>query len=244
MAHDRRDVLRAASVALLVPGLSALPRVALAADGPFAPPDEPMVYTRQVERSLVGGARFLVSRRFNVRFLAQRGGGFRVEGEQADVDVEAPAALAEFAELERQRLERSLFPLLLDHSGRIAASSEYVRPPQLELALAEVLARIEHLALPKPAEADARAFLSAVHARSEALVSHLPVDLFAPAGERISAVRTFDLPNGAKGQVSVTFVAEAEPRTGLMRTARREVVTELSGTRRSTVEHWTLLPQA
>jgi hypothetical protein len=40
----------------------------------------------------------------------------------------------------------------------------------------------------------------------------------------------------------VTFSAARDPATGLMREARREVVTELDGDRRTTLESWQLTP--
>jgi hypothetical protein len=38
----------------------------------------------------------------------------------------------------------------------------------------------------------------------------------------------------------VIFTAERDPATGLMREARREIVTQVSGDLRRTVESWTL----
>jgi len=239
MERDRRGVLRAAGFALLAPGFCALPLRAQAPRRAFAPPSEPMIYTRRLERSLAGGARFRVSRSFAVHFQ-QREGGYWVEGEQVGVEVEAPEALAEFADLERQRVERTLFPLTLDTDGLIAGLSDYRAPQQLEQAVQEVLTRVARLGLPE--EADAARFASAVHVQSEVLVSALPIDLFAPLAERDSATRTFDLPGGAQGQVSVLYTAEETPGTGLMRSALREVVTQLDGVHRRTAENWTLVP--
>ncbi len=241
MAHDRRALLRAGAFALLVPALGVAPRLALARGGGFAPPAAPMLYTRRLERALPEGARFMVSRSFAVHFHPQAS-GFCIEGEQVAVDVEAPIVLAEFAQLERTRQELALFPIQLDATGLIAQDALYSPPRQLEEAVEAVLASVARLAAAGPAEMDAALFASAVRGKSEALVSHLPPDLFAPAGEQSSATRRFVLPGGDEGEVSVTYRAEADPATGLMRTALREVVTRVEGTSRRTVENWTLAP--
>src|SRR3990170_5977639 len=98
-AADRRAVLRLAAGMLLLPWTSvAAAHPARPATG-FAPPDGPMLYTRRLERALAGGARLVVSRSFAVRFR-HAAEGFKVEGEQVGVEVEAPESLAGFARIE------------------------------------------------------------------------------------------------------------------------------------------------
>jgi hypothetical protein len=97
-APDRRAVLRYAAVALLWPALASAP-LRVAAQGPrFAPPVGPMLYTRRLERGLADGAAFTVSRSFEIRF-EPADGGYRVDGAQVDVAVEAPDALAAFVRI-------------------------------------------------------------------------------------------------------------------------------------------------
>src|SRR5688572_7537209 len=87
----RRALLGLAGAAAALP----LFRTGSAAAQPasrFAPPSGPMRYTRRLERELVDGARLVVSRGFAVRFVPEAD-GFRVDGEQVDSAVDAPAAL-------------------------------------------------------------------------------------------------------------------------------------------------------
>ena len=246
MAHDRRQVLRAAATALLLPLLSApgvLRAQDLAQDKAFAPPRGPMLYTRRIERSLPGGHRFSVSRSFAIRFR-EEARGYRVEGEQVAVEVDAPESLESFAAMERQRREGSLFPLLLDRQGMIAAEAEAEEAPRLDQAVQEALQRIAQLPVPQADEADLTSFVRAVHANAAQLLTALPRDLFAPADQGSSESRTLALPGGSEGVVTVAFDADAEPITGLMRSARREIVTEFAGSLRRTMESWTLVPQS
>ena len=142
-ATDRRTVLRFAGAAVLLPALSAAPLGAKAQTVRFAPPAEPMLYTRRLERQLPGGAAFTVSRSFEVRFL-RNGEGYRVEGRQVDVEVEAPEVLAAFARIEREREELRTFVNALHQSaGRLVtelprdlfAPAETPRSHRREVAL-------------------------------------------------------------------------------------------------------------
>ena len=242
MAHDRRRLLFTAATALLLPTLGAWPRTARAHGKTFTPPHGPMLYTRRLERSLPGDAHFKVSRSFMIRFQ-EAAGGYRVDGEQVAVEVDAPDSLAPFAEIERQRRELALFPLLLDLHGLIAPSTEAADPPRLDQAVQEVLSRIARLPVPGADKEELTRFVRAVHANAADLLTELPRDLFAPDGQHGSQTRTLPLPGG-EGLVTVTYTAETEPATGLLRSARREVVTEFGGSLRRTLESWTLVPQA
>lgn len=243
MGHDRRHLLRAAAAAMLLPVLSAAPRSVKAQDRAFSPPSEPMLYTRRIERSLPGDARFTVSRSFSIRFQ-QDLGGYRVDGEQVAVEVEAPDSLASFAAMERERREGALFPLLLDQNGLIAVGSEAPDPPRLDQAVQEALQRIASLPLPESDQAELTRFVRAVHANAAQLLTELPRDLFVPGQDGSSETRTLSLPGGGQGVVTVAYTAEREPTTGLMRSAHREVITEFDGSLRRTLESWTLEPQA
>jgi hypothetical protein len=88
------------------------------------------------------------------------------------------------------------------------------------------------------------AFVEALHRSAGALVTEPPRDLFAPVDCPREESRTVALPDGDTGQVRVIFTATRDPVTGLMREARREVVTEVSGDLRRTIESWTLMPLA
>jgi hypothetical protein len=233
---ERRALLRLAGLAAALPLIRPAPALALAV---FAPPAAPMRYTRRLERGLPDGARLTVSRSFAVRFVPEAG-GFRIDGTQAEVAVEAPAALESLARLERERVETGVFPLRLDAAGAIRAVAPSAASAQLDAAVREVTARIEQ-GQHTPAEREQlRAFVDAVHRSAGRLVTELPHDLFAPVDCPRAETRAIALPGGGEGQVRTSFDAEVDPATGLMRAARREVVTEVSGDVRRTVESWSL----
>ena len=234
----RRTLLRLAGMAVALPLMSMISAAAQPV-GRFAPPTEPMLYTRRLERELSGGAGLTVSRSFAVRFVPERD-GYRVDGEQVSVAVDAPESLAALARLERERVESGLFPLALDTTGAIRGPSHAADSAQLDEAVREVKAQIERWQN-TPAEREAlHAFVDAVHGSAGELVTELPRDLFAPAGYPREESRTIMLPGGGAGQVRMTFTADRDPATGLMREARREIITEVSGDLRRTVESWRL----
>jgi len=238
---DRRAVLRLAAGAALLPLALAAGAHPSSAGAAFAPPGGPMLYTRRLERVFPDGARFIVARSFEVRF-ERWGEGFRVEGRQVGVEVEAPEALAAFAQLEREREERGLFPLLLDASGAIAEGTGAPFATRLDAAVRESLAQIEARAQDAAARAELVRFVQAFHQSAGRLVTELPPDLFAPPPQPRVESREVALPGGDSGEVTVTFTAARDPATGLMREALREVVTALQGDRRRTLETWHLAP--
>jgi hypothetical protein len=237
---DRRQVLRLAAATALLPVLAGAPLRALAA-ARFAPPAVPMRYTRALRREMADGNAFVVTRSFAVRFLGDAR-GFRVDGEQVDVTVDAPARLAQFAELERRRSEVGLFPLTLDAHGQIYGARVGIDTDELDAAVREALATLDGRAF-SPGERDEIArFVSALHQGAAKIVTELPKDLFAPADPERTTTRDVALPGGQEGEVTVRFTARTDPGTGLMEEARREVVTDLAGDRRRTSENWILSP--
>lgn len=235
---DRRTLLRFAAGALLLPVVSSAARAQAPAH--FEPPLAPMRYTRRLERGLADGKQLIVSRAFQVRFV-QRPGGFRVDGEQVEVEVEAPEALAAFAQIERDRREQGLFPILLDSAGHIAGTLAPMEA-QLEAAVREAAAQIDRRQRDEAERADLLRFANAIHQSAGKVVTELPRDLFAPVAALRSETRAVELPGGGEGEVTVTFSAARDPVTGLMRDALREVVTQLGIDRRRTVESWRLDP--
>ena len=238
----RRALLGLAATAATLPLLRFGPAIAQPA-GRFAPPAAPMLYARRLERSLADGAWLVVDRGFAVRFVRE-GDGFRVDGEQVSVEVEAPPGLDALARLERERVESGLFPLQLDAAGAIRGLSHVAASAQLDQAVREVAARIERWDHAPVEREELRAFVEAVHRSAGDLVTELPRDLFAPAEPRREETRAIALPGGGAGRVTVTFTAARDPLTGLMVEARREVVTEVSADLRRTIESWRLSPLA
>lgn len=237
---DRRALLRLAAGAAIWPLVSAAAPPRAGAAGPvISPPPHPMIYTRRLERVLPGGARFLVDRSFGVQF-EPAGAGFRVDGHQVGVEVLAPDALAEFARLERERKETGLFPLLLDERGLILGLDGPGGETPLDDTVRALQSRLDQSALDADQRGELRQFASAVQQTAGQLVALLPRDLFAPLDSPRMDRREIALPGGGAGFVAVSFVAARDPATGLMREASREVVTDLSGEQRRTVESWRL----
>ncbi|KLE34296.1 hypothetical protein [Aurantiacibacter luteus] len=240
---DRRRAIALALAAALAPvAASRGARAQVITGHLIAPPAAPMIYRRQVSRELVDGNRFSVARDFAVRF-EPFAGGYSVRGEQLAVAVEAPPALARFADLERQRDESGLFPIALDAFGRILeenVSGIAGEGSEIERAFSEALAALSALGLPSSESEMWQRFVGAVHAAGQGITAYLPVDLFAPAAVPRREEQNIALPGGGEGMVSTMFSGETDRATGLMRAAEREVTTETEGSRRTTVEHWTL----
>jgi hypothetical protein len=207
----------------------------------FKPSAEPMLYTRTLRREMAGGASLTVKRSFAIRFVPVEG-GFRVEGEQVGVDVEAPAALASFAQLERERRETRLFPLTLDSGGRISSTAGLGQAAQLDAAVREASAMLDRRNLPPDERQPVEDFIRALHQSAAGLLTELPADLFAPREAVRTDTREVALPGGGAGTVTVRFNADIDAATGLVRKAEREVVSDLGGDRRRTLESWTLAP--
>jgi hypothetical protein len=238
---DRRAMLRWAMAAALAPAFATR---ALAAARPggglFEPPSGPMTFTRRLERGLPDGNKLVVARSFAVRF-APLSGGWTVAGEQVDVTVEAPERIAPLAALERRRVETGLFPLTLNRSGLIVGGPDPHPAKELDEAVAIVRGEF---AKAHPADGDRQeleAFVRAVHDAGAKMSSLLPGDLFAPRDPATRAERALALPGGGEGTIEVSFTGKTDPATGLMRQARREIVTMIAGDRRLTREDWSLL---
>ncbi len=248
-ALDRRPLLGALATMLSVlvsrPALSQAAAASLAwpAGASINPPSEPMVYARRLVRGLTGNAQFTVERQFAVRFTPAED-GYRVEGEQIAIAVEAPERLAALADLERARTDIGLFPIALDRRGWIRSGMFEDDVPAIDAAVSYVSQVVASAGRPADEHRMLREFVAAIHRAGSAVVSSLPVDLFAPAEEARVEQRTMTLPGGGTGTVTTRFTASRDPVTGLMRHARREVVTVVGEDERRTVETFTLEPEA
>ena len=238
---DRRQVLQLAIGASLAH--LCLPQIARAAAvHKFAPPMTPFQYERGLRRYLVGGAKLEVRRTFSIRIVPTVG-GFRVEGTQAGVTVDAPAGLEAFAELERERTEDGIFPIALDSQGWILSGTPHTDTQAFEVAVKTASERISAINITGGERASLQDFVEAVHRAGASLTTQLPADLFSPMGDQpVVNTQTIAIPGGGQGQVSTVYSAQTYPDTGLMRQARREVVTEMEGDQRRTVEDWRIVP--
>ena len=199
-----------------------------------------MRYRRSVTRLLPDGAVLRVTRDFTVRF-ADASGGYALHGEQVDVAIDAPEAIAGLMQLEAARDESGLFPIALDRGGRIR--SEYrgeVSRERIEQAVERTRAELERQSLAPDDRAALSRFVAAVHAVGGDLIAHLPVDLFAPVEQSRRDEQAVPLPGGGEGSVVSLFTARIDSQTGLMREASRAIVTRVAGDRRETREDWSL----
>ncbi|MEO5705447.1 MAG: hypothetical protein ABIT10_13635 [Alteraurantiacibacter sp.] len=227
--------MRSALGLALLPFLSsrmARAATAEAVSGTIAPPSGDMIYRRTLQRQLPGGIQLATTRDFRVRF-STAGDGYLVDGVQVSARVEAPANLASLARLEEQRVEKGVFPLALDHQGRIVDGPDPAMTEQVSLALAEVRQRFAD-------GGEVRELLDALSASSTQLTAYLPQDLFAPAEGAVEQRQTIELPWGQTGEVRVRFAASRDADTRLMRLATREVITTLEGEERRSSERWEL----
>lgn len=238
---DRRAVLRLAGVAVLAPFMATGARTLAASSRAFRPPLSPLRYTRTLVRGLADGAAIRVSRSFAIAFAPQEY-GYSLSGKQLSVEVDAPERIASLAAIERRRHENGLFPMQLDGSGMIVDGPEARSAKELDAAVTEARRLLAKQALHAGERAEAEAFVRMVHGIGIALGAQLPRDLFAPIDDHRTETREVPLPNAGHGEVKVVFTAETDPDTGLMRQARRAIVTSVDGNSRTTREDWTLGP--
>lgn len=239
---DRRAILRWGMAAALAPLLASRAGPAMAADGKvIAPPAGPMMFVRRLERQLPDGSKLIVARSFVLSFTAAPI-GWRVTGYQAGVTVDAPARVAALAALERQRVETGLFPFALDRAGLIVGGPTLRPARELDQAVAIVRRELDKDPLVADEREELDAFIRAVHDAGIKMTAQFPNDLFAPREQVRHGERELTLPDGGEGTIAVSFSALIDLATGLMRDARREIVTAIAEDRRITREDWRLAP--
>lgn len=236
-ALGRRAALSGLAAAVLLPAFAS--RVlAQAATRQIAPPDGPMVFRRMLRRELAGGNAIVAQRDFELRFQSMAG-GFRIEGRQVASAVEAPPSLEAFARLERERREDGMFPLLLDPGGLILSGPEGAPSASIESAIDLALEQVSAIEGQADRE-QARAFVLGLQQAAGTITSAMPIDLFVPPETLQHASRRIALPDGTSGSLSTEYSGTVWPETGLLREARRVIVTDTGESRRETVETWNL----
>ncbi len=232
-------MMQGAALAALAAAAPACAAPAQSATSAFAPPQSPLLLTRELRKILPDGNEIVSRRRYAIRFVPQ-GSGYRVEGDLIGAEVEAPPELAGLAEVERTRSDGGLFPLTLDSAGMIVAQQGNHDAAAEARTMAE--ARTYLAAQTDLTDADRAAALAMVaklQAQARAAGGNWPADLFRPAdGERRES-RELPLPDGSAGKVIVTINASETP-TGLLAHFQRQVVTELAGTNGLSSETWTM----
>lgn len=237
----RREAIGLILAGALAPAMFSRAALAAPAVTLIEPPAGEMIFRRIIRREANGQPIITVARQFAVQFR-RFSGGFIVEGRQVSVDVDAAEGLARFAELERNRVESGVFPLALDGFGQILSEgAPQRRGDEIDQALATARARIAAQPLAPGERDELDAFLATLNLAASEIVAVMPADLFAPAEEARIDERSLTLPDGDIGRIINRFVADRNPRTGLMLEAQRNITTEFADTERLTSERWQLV---
>lgn len=238
-AH-RRDVLKWSSASAIGALVGFAAPVAQARSGAaIVTPCNPQILTRSVVRELGDGAAIVVKRAWTIGFVPEVD-GWRVSGQQSRVEVDAPAPLAELAEIERTRQASEAFPLLLDAAGRIRRTA----PPVLMLDMERVARAAESAIMARGARPGEQAALQLFRAQLQQsandLISRFPDDLFFPAGVEVDETHTMELPGGVAGEFNLNYAASADPATGLLVASQRTVTTRIGAKAMRSIERWNL----
>ena len=205
----------------------------------FAPPSSPLLLSRTVIRELSDGKRITVMRRYKVRFVPRRD-GFLLDGELVDVRVDAPPLLARLAELERQRPDPQLFPMVLDTRGvMIARAGETPVDPrsraQLIGAAGDLLAGSGQSSARQTEGSNLAEQLTAA-----APYSPWPSDLFIAVTPERRQHRSVALASGGHGEVDVLIRVGKLLPCGLPAVVERTITTQTQGVQRVSREVWTV----
>lgn len=214
----------------------------------FRPPENAVLLTRELRKTLSDGHQFISRRHYALRFLP-RADGYLVEGDLIRSEVESPPELAPLAEMERTRRDTGLFPLRLDRNGMILAetgpeSSPEASPLDSAPVISAAAAYLKQGAVTQTDRAAALTMVSHLQAQARTSGTNWPIDVFHPAPGERTEIRELEMPGttgpgGLTGKVTITLNASKAP-SGLLERFQRQVVTELAGTRRLSVETWTL----
>ena len=211
----------------------------LAAQNSAQIPQKPMLLTRKLIRELGDGSQIIVERQWRVNF-SQSAAGISISGSQVDVAVTTPPALAQFAEIEKSRSTNAMFPISLSNAGDITNTGRSLSKEALEAALSMANNVIEQSGADKSERARHEYYLSQLQQRGGALLNQAPVDLFFPKSKGFNVARGIDLPDGSKGEFVVSYSVKKEAQSGLLSSAKREVITTIGTSSRRTIELWTL----
>ena len=207
----------------------------------FSAPRQPMSLTRELRRALGDGHEVITRRSYRVRFTRD-GPGFRIDGELTGVEVIAPPLLEPIAQLERNRSDLGLFPILLDQRGVIFSQPDPASPSTPAIARTVVGTMIASATISASDKAETQRFVDALLGARGGIMTKWPTDLFRPLAPHRSSTSRFPLRDGQEGQVTVNLDADSDSGCGLVRSYERVVVTEFGGQQKVGRERWTLAP--
>lgn len=201
----------------------------------FSAPDGSLVLTRELRRELARGKLLVTRRNYRIAFVRQDD-GWRVDGELIDCQVDAPPELEALAQLEKARPDLGLFPLYLDSSGKIVEQHGSRTDATTSSKVRTIVNHsVDGIAMAPQDRAIAATMVQRIAAQGQSSGGKWPVDLFRPASGHRSEVRNMALPDGSEGRIIVTIDAIGHG-DGILDHFERNVVTELGGTRRESVE--------
>ena len=207
----------------------------------FNAPRRAMLLTRVLKRGLGNGQEVVSRRSYRIAFFAD-GAGYRIDGELTGVDVSVPPQLEAIAQLERNRRDEGLFPILLNAQGLISFEAARIRPAVPETAHRLAAGMVGAAIMPAPDKSEALQFVDALLSPRGGVMTQWPIDLFRPQAGHRKTSSNVAIANGKLGLVTVELQAVADGACGLVRSFERTVTTEFGGQQRVSRELWTLVP--
>ena len=236
----RRNALGSGTKVALLATVLGVSRPLLA--GPLAIlPDRAMRLTRRLSRGLANGNAITVTRSWQVAFAAQSR-GVTVTGEQLSVFVDAPPGLEKLSAIEANRSTAAMFPILLANDGTIMLTGSGEDAAGFAEAMQAARAIIDARQLSPDARLQQQQVLLQIQEAGNSLLANLPGDLFYPQTAPRRDLQALTLPNGTNGEFEVTWRAIAQPGTGLLQRAERDIITRIADTERRSGEVWTMEP--
>ena len=198
-----------------------------------------MSLSRMVERELKDANKLVVSRSWDIRF-SPSGQGFAVTGQQTSVAVDVPERLASIAEIERSRSTDQMFPIMLSDAGIIVAVGEDFSSADVSDAIDEAEGILRIGDMPTDRAGATHAMLMEIAQASTRMIEVLPADLFFPRQPLFEARRPLSVAGNGSGEFLLRYETRADPQTGLLQRAERQITTILGAQRRHSREIWTL----
>ncbi len=208
------------------------------------PPPGQWKLRRSIARELADGAFITIVREWRVAFQPDplSAGGLQLQGEEIAVEVDAPPALAPFAELERGRTVSGLFPIRLSPSGLILTTGALSACDQVAKAVALAESAFAQRGASQVRREQLRQYMVQIQSQAQPLLETLPPDLLHPAGGTIETVQPVNLPGGETGEFRLEYWARSQADCGWLDEAQRLITTTIGGSTRVSRETWALLP--
>lgn len=202
-------------------------------------PTSACLLTRCLVRGLRDERSITVTRGWQIKFSRQAR-GLAISGEQVSVSVDAPARLAAIAKIEQERSTKGLFPILLGPDGKIMAIGQNTAEENVDAAV-ELAQQILDTKTPQTnGPSQHAAYLAQIQDAGSSVLDEMPGDLFFPSTAPFREVRRIVLPDGSSGSFEMRWQASTQDGSGLLKAARREVITRIGESARKSSEEWSL----